>query len=86
MNNLVDMLVMYKIKHYNNNDYDNNGVLINCYSIRHNYDFAKFVYIENIKHLKDDSKKKYLYKNKIEQLGFLVEIKYDILKEYLEIF
>jgi hypothetical protein len=84
-NNLVDFIVSYKRKHYNSKDYKN-GILINYCSIKHNYDFAKFVYVENIKQYKNDTKKKYLYKNKIEQLGLLVEIDYELLKEYLEFF
>jgi hypothetical protein len=82
---LVNFIVSYKIQNYNKTDYDNDGVLINYNSIRHNYHFVKFIYDNWLCNIKNESSKK-KYFNHVESVALLTEIPYDVLLNYFDNF
>ena len=77
---LIDLLIAYKLAHYNKIDYDHNNILINYESIKQNYKFIKFVYITWI-HPEIHNKKK--FKKKLNELSILVEVNSKDILEYI---
>ena len=79
--NLVQYIIMYKIKHFNNFNYDENGVLVNNNGIRFNFDFVEFC-VDN-KYLPDFKKNKILFNEKLKKLSLLVEVEKKYLLDYI---
>ena len=78
---LIDYIVMYKLKHFKNFEYDENSVLINNTGIRFNFDFVEFV-IDN-KYFPDLYKDKDIFKKRLIYLSLLTEIEKKYLLEYI---
>ena len=80
--NLCGIIVSYKLKNYQVDIRNSDGVLVNGNSIKHNYNFIKFAYEKWIKPLENIKKKKYLMNDRINSLGLLVELDKRILINY----
>lgn len=90
LDNLCDIIVSYKLKNYQTEIRNDDGVLVNGNSIKHNYNFVRFAYKYWIQPLelfcnnntKNNKKKKYLIKDRINALALLVELDNRILINY----
>ena len=80
--NLCGIIVSYKLKNYQVDIRNSDGVLVNGNSIKHNYNFIKFAYDTWIRPLENNKKKKYLMNDRINSLGLLVELDKRILINY----
>ena len=80
--NLCGIIVSYKLKNYQVDIRNSDGVLVNGNSIKHNYNFIKFAYEKWIKSLENNKKKKYLMNDRINSLSLLVELDKRILINY----
>ena len=82
--NLCGIIVSYKLKNYQNEIRNSDGVLVNGNSIRHNYNFVRFAFKYWIRPLENNKKKKYLIKDRINSLSLLVELDKRILINYFK--
>ena len=57
-------------------------VLVNNNGIKHNYDFINFAYKYWILPLSTSERDKKIYIKRVESLGLLVELSYDLLEKY----
>lgn len=78
--NFIDVLISYKLTHYNMKDYDENNVLINYYSIKKNYDFIEYVY-KNL--LRLQLKDKIIFRENLKRLSILVSVDEIIILKYI---